>query len=196
MYKNISLSRFLDLVAAPTAVPGGGSVAALSGALGAALGKMIVGTTCRKHQGNRYRSKIFSVCLRRFDKNYRILLTLTYRDAQAYEMVRRNLKTKRLPTALRGATMVPYQVMHRAVDNLLMINQLVNLISPKISSDLGVATILCKVSLEGADFNVRINLRGMMNRHWARQIENARKVLLKKGIILHNIIIKQLAKNL
>ncbi len=196
MYKNLSLKHLINLVAAPTATPGGGSVAALSGSFGAALSTMVTKLSYHKHKKNKRHLKLLDTYTHRFNKSYHDLITLAYRDAQAYEKVRRNFKTKHRLTALRQATRTPYQVMQQAVNNLILINQLTNLINPKISSDLGVAAILCKASLESADLNVQINLRGIPKNRWVCRTEKYRKALLKKGSGLYKNIVKKLSSRI
>jgi len=82
-YGRLSLNRYLKMVGAATATPGGGSVSAIGSALGAALGMMVSGLTLKK-----------SALSKQFRHNYQQMLGLAEADSEAYEEV---LRAYRLP---------------------------------------------------------------------------------------------------
>ena len=198
MYQNLTLNKFLSSLAEPTAVPGGGSAAALSGAMSAALGAMVTGLTIKKL--GKGKKTVRPAIIRRlryyhreFVCNRQTLLKLTEEDARAYKMVYQALRLPKdtpkqkhqrrmnMQKALCYAAKIPYQVMNYAVSNLWLINKIIKQVSSNMMSDIGVAVLLSQSSLNGAYLNVRINLDGISNRSITVKIDKQCRKLLRKA---------------
>src|SRR6202035_4367288 len=82
---------FLDAVSAPTATPGGGSVAALAGALAASLGEMVAGLSRKKKSQSAFAEDL-GASIAAMRQASRKLATAIDRDAQSYEAVMAALK--------------------------------------------------------------------------------------------------------
>ena len=163
---------FLDAVAAPTATPGGGSVAALAGALAASLGQMVAGLS-RKKKAQAAHAGELSEAVEATRAAADALAGAIDRDAAAYEAV---LAARKLPRgrpdedrrreeaieqATRGAAEVPMEVAERACELFERLGQLESIASPSMISDLRVGRLMAVAAARGALENVAINLDGI-----------------------------------
>jgi glutamate formiminotransferase len=160
---------FIDAVANPTPAPGGGSVAALAGALAAALGEMVAGISSKKKSlaANAERLESIGAGLRRACKG---LAEGIDRDASSFETV---LAAHRLPKdtaqaqvhrngaiqqALTGAVEVPLEMARRAADVFDALGQLEPLAGTSMLSDVRVGRMMAATAVRGALENVHANL--------------------------------------
>lgn len=152
---------------APT--PGGGSAAALAGAMAAALvemvGELTVGRGGAEADEVAVREIRGSASARRDE-----LIELAELDARAYDAVmaarrlsretdaERAARSLRLADATREATEIPLRVAEAAAEVLRLAGRIAPLGNPHAVSDVGVAARLAAASVHGALLNVRINL--------------------------------------
>jgi glutamate formiminotransferase/formiminotetrahydrofolate cyclodeaminase len=172
---------FLDAVAAPTAAPGGGSVAALAGALGASLGQMVAGLS-RKKKSQAAHVDALSEALAEFTAASLFFAEAIDRDAASFESVMAayklpdptsELKSKRedaIQKALQGAANVPLEVARRAADIFEKLGQLEVISSPSMYSDVRVGRLMSAAAVRGALENVAINLESITNAAFASQM--------------------------
>jgi glutamate formiminotransferase/formiminotetrahydrofolate cyclodeaminase len=167
-----SPEAFLDQVAATAPTPGGGSVAALAGALAAALASMVCGLSlARERQGDD--TGDLQQALESTETLRGELCTLVEQDASAYQAV---LEAYRLPKAtpqekkersaaiqrgLKQAAAVPLLVAQGAVQVLELLPSLLESGLPNAASDVGVAAYMAQAAVKGAALNVRTNLRSL-----------------------------------
>lgn len=159
----------IDRLATSDPIPGGGSAAALAGAMGAALVQMVVALTAGRPAAAEHEAALSEIgeaaMAARSD-----LLRLTELDAAAYGAV---VRARRLPRgtdterqaretqvaiATREATMAPLETARRAADVLSLAERLAEIGNRHAVSDVGVAGLLAAASIRGAALNVRINL--------------------------------------
>jgi glutamate formiminotransferase/formiminotetrahydrofolate cyclodeaminase len=169
---------FLEATAAATATPGGGSVAALAGALAASLGQMVAGLS-RKKKSQAAHAEALSEAWEAMRAAADALADAIDRDAASYDAV---LAAMRLPRstpeelarrdaaieeATRGAAEVPIEVAERAADLFERLGQLEAISSPSMISDLRVGRLLAAAAARGALENVAINLEGLRDAEFA-----------------------------
>lgn len=179
MYKELGLLNYLDMIGAATPTPGGGSVSAYTGALGAALGSMTGGIALKKVPQNSENYRIIKQAKEVFCKNYLRLLELTEADSLAYDKVFRCYKLphyilnrrKKINNALKSAAEVPYQTMRLCQENLKTILKIRKLLPPQLLSDINVAVLLTKAAYHGARLNVIVNVESMTDKKVSRKIE-------------------------
>jgi len=188
-----SVSGFLDAVSAGTPTPGGGSVAALAGALAAALGVMTcrIGEPASQSPGNvDHRS-----AERRLTALREKLQGLIQADADAYARV---VRAYRLPksdparaeaisTSLRIATEVPLETAALASEVASLLRALLPQTKPAVASDLKVGLLLALAAIEGALENVKTNLKSQkdqsLNKDLAIRIQAITQSLVElKGL--------------
>ncbi|MEW6025883.1 MAG: cyclodeaminase/cyclohydrolase family protein [Planctomycetota bacterium] len=179
MYSKISLEKYLEMIAAPTATPGGGSVSAYAGALGAALGHMACGIALKKVLPHSHNSDTLKGARKIFHRNHSALLKLAEADSAAYDKVCRAYKLphhflKRrheINKALKSASDVPYQTMLLSLENLDEIGNVRKLLPVQILSDINVAALLSKAAYNGARLNVIVNVESLADKKISRKIE-------------------------
>jgi glutamate formiminotransferase / formiminotetrahydrofolate cyclodeaminase len=169
---------FLDAVAAPTAVPGGGSVAALAGALAASLGQMVAGLSRQKKSMAAYVEQL-TAALAELRKAADVLAEAIDGDARAYEAVmaamrlpkatpgEQQARTAAIQTATKGAAEVPLQVAGAAAALFDLLGQLEGISSASMSSDLRVGRLMAAAAARGALENVAINLESITDAEYA-----------------------------
>ena len=170
-----SLSDFVGAVAAPVAVPGGGSVAAHAGALGAALVQMVAGLTIGKKKYAAVEAEMRDVALRAAGL-VNTLSALVARDAEAYAAVAAAYKLPHEPDeaaakrrvavtgALLGAAQIPLQTARACAEVAELAVAVAERGNTNAASDAGVAAALAESGCYGASLNVRINVAALEDR--------------------------------
>ena len=162
---NDGLRDFVDRVASAEPVPGGGSVAALSGALGAALGQMAIRLTKDKKAFVQYADRYMDA-LDRLAPYRSALLELIDADAEAFNRVMAAYKISKespereqaIQDGLIRATEIPSRTANCAAEALGVLEALRSIIHPNVASDMQVALTMLRSAIRGAVANMRINL--------------------------------------
>lgn len=160
-----SLRTFVDQVAAAEPVPGGGSVAALAGTMGAALGQMAIRITKEKKDYRQYSDR-YADALDRLAPYASTLLELVDADADSYRSVLEAYKlpkdsaarAKAIQDALIRATEIPSRTASCAAEALKVLEDLRAIVHINVASDLQVGMQMLRSSLRGAIVNMRTNL--------------------------------------
>lgn len=165
---------FLDATASNASTPGGGAVAALAGALAAALASMSCNYTLGPEK-YREREPQIRALLERSETLRRELQALVDRDIEAYGGFSAAMKLpKSTPEekAARGEAMqravvaaaeVPLDCCRRSVDVLEALADGADRINPNLLSDVGCAVVLAEAAFLSARYNVLVNLKSMKN---------------------------------
>jgi formiminotetrahydrofolate cyclodeaminase len=164
-----SVTSFLDELASNAPAPGGGSVAALSGALGAALISMVCNLTLGK-KGNEEVQDEIGALLARSEALRKEMADLLEADVAAYTAYSQASKMPRdteeqkaaraeaMQAALKNATMVPMGIAEAAVKVIDLCMPTAEKGNKWAVSDAGVAVLMAEASLRSAALNVLINL--------------------------------------
>lgn len=172
---NMTVQAFADETAAESAAPGGGSVAALLGTLGAALGTMVANLSAHK-RGWDERWEEFSQWAERGQRLKDDLLRLVDEDTIAFERVMTALglpkgtpeekatRAAALAAANFGALEVPWQVMRTAFEAFDLLAAMAETGNPASASDAGVGAICARAAVRGAWLNVRTNAGGVKDK--------------------------------
>lgn len=159
-----TIHAFLQLLAAKTPTPGGGSLTALTGALAAAQAQMAVAYTLGKRRFAAVEPELRDYSAR-LDKAMALLEELMEEDRAAYETLHPLLKfpPEKRPAAdfapaLLAAIRIPQTVGVLALQVLEICRGLVDKTTPPLLSDLGVAAGLARAAVEACELNVRVNL--------------------------------------
>lgn len=171
-FENQRLSELLDALASDSPTPGGGTAAALAGAMGAALAQMVAALTLSKEKYAAVHGLIRPIDeAAAFARTQ--LLRLAREDSDAYDAV---VAARRLPKetdaqkeargdaialANRRAAEVPMRTARTAVGLLALLPDLAEHGNPNAVSDVGSAALLLDAAAEGALLNVGINLAGI-----------------------------------
>jgi glutamate formiminotransferase/formiminotetrahydrofolate cyclodeaminase len=165
----MSLREFVDLTSTEKPAPGGGSVAAVCGALASALACMVAQLTVGK-KGYEGVSEQMKALAEHAQEHKDFFLRAVDDDTaafnrvmQAFRLPRKTEEQKRerklaIQAATRGATLVPMEVLRRAKQVLDLIEQATRDGNKNSLSDAGVAGLCARAAAEGARYNVLINL--------------------------------------
>lgn len=177
---DLSLQTFLERLASGDPVPGGGSAAALAGAMGAALIEMVVELTVGRPAAEDHEDALGKIAAAAAESRA-ALLSLAELDAGAYDAV---VRARRLPrgsaredearaievvAAVAEATRIPLTTAGVASAVLDLAARLAPLGNRNAISDVGVAGLLAATALRGAALNVQINLPSLGSDHPLRR---------------------------
>ncbi|MGH9791787.1 MAG: glutamate formimidoyltransferase, partial [Candidatus Acidiferrales bacterium] len=179
---------FLDAVAAPTATPGGGSVAALAAALAAALGQMVAGLS-RKKKAQAQHVDQLSGALDELRQAAAALTEAIDTDAASYDAVLAAMKLPKetpdeqsrrevtIQKATQMAALVPLRVAQAAAEIFERLGQLEAISSPSMLSDLRVGRLMAAAGARGALENVAINLESITDAAFTKQMREQSNAL-------------------
>lgn len=189
---NMSVKNFALETASDSPAPGGGSIAALAGSLGAALGTMVANLSAAK-RGWEDRVSEFSPWAEEGQKHTAKLTALVDEDTRAFDSImaaiglpkdtseQKDERKKAIEKASQYATEVPFKTMQAAYDCLPLLREMAEKGNPNSLSDVGVGAICIKTAVRGAWFNVLINAKDLGDRTWAENMVNKAEALLKKN---------------
>ena len=165
----MTLNDFLSELSSDSPTPGGGSVAALAGALAAALTSMVANLTVGKKKYADVQEDVLAVLAK--TESLRLELTeLMDEDAAAFDKVMAAMKlpketdeekaarTEVMQAALVDAAMVPLAVMEKCVEVIAFAQVAAEKGNKNAVSDAGVAALMGRAGAHAAKLNVMINL--------------------------------------
>ncbi len=190
---SMKLDDFIDEVGKDSPAPGGGSVAALAGALGAGLGSMVAALTPAKKGYD----KTLQPLSARGDKLIEYLEKLKLGidlDTEAFNDVMTGLRMpknsdeekaardKAIQEGYKKATLVPLEtatLCAQAIEELLEVAEIGN---PNSASDVGVGALMAYAGFEGAALNVNINLPNIKDESFKKEISVKLNSMRSKAI--------------
>jgi len=198
---SLSVKGFLSELGSSSPAPGGGSVAALSGALGAALISMVCHLTIGK-KGYENVSDEMNEVLKKSDILKEKLTLLVDEDTNAFNKVMTAYKMpketdeekkKRRNTvqdALKNAANVPLDVMRQCVNVLKLAKTASEKGNKNSVSDAGVAALMSWAGIKSAALNAEINLSGIKDEKFVSEMKNEVETLTSNGEKIKDEIIK------
>jgi len=186
------IRNFLDELASNSPTPGGGSVAALAGALGAALISMVGNLTVGKKKYEDIEEDIKRIISSSEKLRYELSKLIeedvkvfnnfmsTYKMPKETEDEKR-LRAEKIQESLIKAAKVPLKVAYKCLDILSLSKEVAEKGNINVVSDAGVAVLMAEAALESAILNVKINL-GMIKDEKARTelSSSIKEILLKE----------------
>jgi len=177
----MSLTDFMHETASESPAPGGGSIAAYVGALGAALAAMVANLSSHK-RGWDERWKEFSDHAETGQRHAQELLCLVDEDTRAFTRVmtafgmpratevEKSARTAAVQAATRAATEVPFRVMEVALESMATIRAMAAVGQENSVSDAGVGALCARTAVMGAWLNVKINAAQLTDRVFADHV--------------------------
>ena len=175
---DLSAKGFADLTASEAPAPGGGSVAAYIGALGASLGAMVANLSSHK-RGWDDRWEEFSRWAEKGQEIKKQLLYLVDEDTRAFNKVmdafglpnkteqEKLQRQQAIQEASEYATLIPFKVMQTTMEAFPLIEAMARQGNPNSVSDAGVGALCARAAVLGALLNVKINAASLKNREFA-----------------------------
>jgi glutamate formiminotransferase/formiminotetrahydrofolate cyclodeaminase len=168
----LDLRRFCNETLSDSPAPGGGSVAALMGALGASLGGMVANLSAGK-RGWEDKLRYFSDWAVKAQQLKDEMLLLVDEDTAAFNNVmaafalpkgsakERSARTTAIQAANKLAAEVPLRIMHTASQAYDLLAEMAARGNPASISDVGVGLLAVHACIDGAGMNVKINLANL-----------------------------------
>ena len=187
----MSIREFCNELASESPAPGGGSVAALMGALGASLGGMVANLSAGK-RGWDDKLAYFSDWAVKAQELKDELLALVDEDAAAFNKVmdafglpkgsddEKKSRAASIESATKYAAEIPLRVMETASQSYELLAEMAEKGNPASISDVAVGALATRACIDGAAFNVRINLAQLKDQEEKLNLSN------KMGKILTN----------
>jgi glutamate formiminotransferase / formiminotetrahydrofolate cyclodeaminase len=168
---SMRLNEFADETASESPAPGGGSIAAYVGSLGASLATMVANLSSHK-TGWDERWEEFSNWAEKGQQYKDELLRLVDADTKAFNQImlamslpkatdeEKAIRTKAIQDATKFAIEIPFKVMQAAYGSMEVIKAMAETGNPNSVSDAGVGALCARSAVMGAYMNVRINAAG------------------------------------
>ncbi len=188
---DMNLVDFADLTASEAPAPGGGSIAAYVGALGASLGAM-VGNLSAGKRGWENRINYFSSYAEQGQEIKRQLLHLVDEDTLAFTQIMnafrmpkatdedKKARSQAIQEATIYATQIPLKTMEVAFESIELCKAMAKKGNPNSISDAAVGALCTKTAIQGAWLNVRINAKDIKDEVIKNQILEKAKAIAKK----------------
>ena len=179
---DLGLKGFLDRVADGNPAPGGGSVAALCGALSGALCAMVARLTLGKEKYHKAWQEMEDLA-RRADTLRFQLIELTDKDADAYNSVviclrmaketdqEKEARKDALESALKEAALVPRETLRIAVEMIDIAEAVIHKGNTNCLTDAAVAVQTAAAAAFGAAYNIRGNLSGITDMNFRSSLK-------------------------
>lgn len=188
----MSCEDFVQVLSTKAPVPGGGGAAALTGAIGVALGNMVGSLTVGKKKYADVEPEILALKAQS-DVLQEKLLAMVEKDAEVFEPLSKAYglpsgtdeekaeKARVMETVLKAASDVPVQIMELVMEALDVVERFSQIGSRLAISDAGCAAACCRAALNAASLNVFINTKSMKDRAYAEQLNAHTEDMLAKG---------------
>jgi len=186
-----TIAEFLDGTAARQPAPGGGSVAALTGALAAAIGEMVINYSIGKKGLEAHQDRLKEQ-LAELHRARQVMLELVTEDQSAYQALS---ATKKLPNdspdrdrqfnaALLASIRTPEAIAATAASMLDLCQRLVPIVNYYLLSDLAVCADLAMATVRCGIYNVRVNLAEVSDPSDRQKIESTLASILARSLTL------------
>lgn len=197
---NMPLNSFADETASESPAPGGGSISAYMGSLGASLATMVANLSSHK-KGWDERWEEFSDWAD-IGQHYKDeLLKLVDADTKAFNQImqafslpksndaEKKIRQQEIQQATRFAIEIPYKVMQAAYGSMELIKAMTRDGNPNSVSDAGVGALCARSAVMGAFMNVRINAAGYDDKNFVNDILSKGREIENKAIALETEIL-------
>ena len=170
MFKDLTIQQFMEQLSSDAATPGGGTAAALSGSMSASLVSMVIRISKRKIKEEAIVDK-FNEILQNTDNLSREFLLLMDKDAESFDKVMEAFKLPKktaeqkeerkakIQIALKDAALTPLKTMEEVSKVCKYAKEVMGYVPGSVISDIGVSALLAESALNGAYYNVLINLK-------------------------------------
>ncbi len=187
---NMTLIDFANKTSSESPAPGGGSISAYTGALGAALSTMVANLSANK-RGWDDKWEFYSKWGEKSLNFQNTLVNLVDEDTKAFNKIMSAVslpkdtceeklnRSNALESATKNAIEVPFKIMETSFACLESIKCMTELGNPNSISDAGVAALCIRTAVMGAFLNVKINCKDLKDKKFVSSI-------LKKGKVIVN----------
>jgi len=191
---DLTCTGFANETASETPAPGGGSISAYIGALGAALGTMVANLSSHK-PGWDERWEEFSNFAVIGQKLKEELLWLVDEDTHSFNLImnamglpkgteeEKTARKKAMEEATKYAIEIPFRTVQCAYEVFALCEAMIEKGNPNSVTDAGVGVLCAKTAVIGAYLNVRINAAGLEDKAFAKEVTDKAKIYVEKAIV-------------
>ena len=191
----LTVTEFTALLASDAPAPGGGSAAALAGAIGAALTAMVCGLTKGKKKFAEFNDMAVEAEVKALALKDRFIDVMD-RDTEAFNVVsaafgmpkatdeEKAARSAAIQKGLEGCTATPFEMMEIALETLELTDSILGKSNDSAASDLGVSALSLRAAIQGAWLNVLINIGSLKNKELAEDYRVKGEALLAKALPL------------
>ncbi len=203
----MTLAGFVDTAASDAPAPGGGSVSALAGALGAALTSMVCALTLGRKKYADVQELAAAAEKQAIALKDRYLDVID-RDTEAFNAVSavfampketdadKAARRAAMQAALKLCTATPVEMMELAVEVLRIIDTVSGKLNASAASDLGCAVLAMKSAIQGAWLNVLINVGGIDDAAFAKEAREKGERMLSEALPLADRLFGEIENSL
>jgi len=190
---DLTVRGFVEETASESPAPGGGSIAATMGAMGAALATMVANLSSHK-RGWDDRWEEFSEWAEKGKAYHDRLLRLIDEDTDAFDALmacfgmpkgtdeEKAARAEAIQNATKHAIEIPLQVMQTALDSMDVIQAMVEIGNPNSVSDAGVGALAARSAVLGAQLNVQINCGSVEDQAFVERVKGRAEQIAKAAI--------------
>ena len=187
--------QFSEKLASDAPAPGGGSVAALSASLGAALTHMVAALTTGKAKYEEHEPLTQEVLKKADDLRVKLLDCMD-RDTEVFGQMEAVFKMPKatdeekkarrsaMQAALKACSVVPLEIMGHCCEALKVTADYVGKSNASAASDLGVAALMLGAGVKGAWLNVLINIGGVKDEDFVNEYRAKGEAFLAEALVL------------
>lgn len=183
MLTDLTIKDFLKKTASNSPVPGGGSIAALSGAISASLLEMVANLTIGKKGYEEFEEEMKEISAAVLEYRKKLIADID-KDSNAYDAVmaayrlpksndeERDRRSGAIQEALKNAVLVPMEVAKMGLDIIKMAGNIVRDGNKNAITDGAVAAMMARTALLSALYNVKINLSSIKDEAFVNEISD------------------------
>ena len=195
---DLTVNGFVEELASDSPAPGGGSAAALEGALGAALAAMVCTLTTVGKSKEKYADyqEFVIESQKKLTELKVAFVDVMDRDTEAFNVVsaafgmpkstdeEKAARSAAIQKGLEGCTATPFEMMELCCKALEITPELLGKTNDSAASDLGVAALSLRSAIQGAWLNVLINIGSLKNKELAEDYRVKGEAMLAKALPL------------
>ena len=199
MFKGLTIQQFVEQLSSDSATPGGGTAAALSGSMGASLVSMVIRISMRKIKEEEIINE-FNEILNNTDNLSKELIFLMDKDAESFDKVmsafklpkktaeQKEERKEKIQIALKDAALTPLKTMEEVSKVCKFAKRVMQYVPGSVISDIGVSALLAESALNGAYYNVLINLKYIKDKEFNNDLRAKAESIMEETKKLINEI--------
>jgi len=207
MYIDQPIRHFLDKLASKSPEPGGGSVAALTGSLGAGLVSMVCSLTLGKEKYKDVQPQVEALI--KESEELRVeMQDLIQKDtevygglSEVYKMPKNTdaekaARTAQMQVALKKACQVPFEIGLKSLEVAQLAQRAAEIGNVAAVSDAGVAVLLAQACAQSAALNVKINVNSIKDEAYNKETWSKMEAVLKQVAALEKTVMETTYKKM
>jgi len=207
MYIDQPIRHFLDKLASKSPEPGGGSVAALTGSLGAGLVSMVCSLTLGKEKYKDVQPRVEAL-IKESEKLRIEMQDLIQKDtevygglSEVYKMPKNTdaekvARTAKMQEALKKACQVPFEIGLKSLEVAQLAQRAAEIGNVAAVSDAGVAVLLAQACAQSAALNVKINVNSIKDEAYNKETWSKMEAVLKQVAALEKAVMETTYKKM